>query len=266
MALKLAGEKDGYREKIEVLSYNPNLQNSGDLEAGTKTITATAEASGLGSADYSKSLTLAKPADARIVVSAIAARLRVTIDSFDTATILYCRVYVDQQDANHRLFDLSWSSTGEKLSVTTKTSGTIFNTIVDGAVHTYYFFFWVDQANNAVISACQLWVGVGVAGDRASGGEEALYVEHRGLISFGGYCTRAGTGSVELSGKLNTGASGGHFCWFAYTSSSGNFSFPTAGVPSLLMADRPAFAMEGHSVATDLWAFYGIVAVLRSEE
>ncbi len=41
MALKLAGEKDGYREKIEVLSYNPDVQDSGDLEAGTKAITAT---------------------------------------------------------------------------------------------------------------------------------------------------------------------------------------------------------------------------------
>jgi hypothetical protein len=46
------------KEKLEVLLYQPGLQDSGDLEAGTKTITATAEASGLGNASYTVSLTL----------------------------------------------------------------------------------------------------------------------------------------------------------------------------------------------------------------
>ena len=36
------------KEKIEVFSYVPGLQDSGDLETGTKTITATAEPAGLG--------------------------------------------------------------------------------------------------------------------------------------------------------------------------------------------------------------------------
>ena len=35
------------KEKIEVFSYVPGLQDSGDLETGTKTITATAEPAGL---------------------------------------------------------------------------------------------------------------------------------------------------------------------------------------------------------------------------
>jgi len=45
------------KEKLEVLLYQPGLQDSGDLEASTKTITATAEASGLGNASYTVSLT-----------------------------------------------------------------------------------------------------------------------------------------------------------------------------------------------------------------
>jgi hypothetical protein len=44
------------KEKIEVLSYVPGLQDSGDLETGTKTITATAEPAGLGNATYTAAL------------------------------------------------------------------------------------------------------------------------------------------------------------------------------------------------------------------
>ena len=116
MALKLAGEEIGIQEKIETIVYSPSVKDSGDLESATKTITATAEASGSANADYNAVLTLPDPDDARLVVKRIAARLAVTIDSFDTATILYCRVYVDAQDADHLLFDESWNSTGAKLA------------------------------------------------------------------------------------------------------------------------------------------------------
>lgn len=136
MALRLAGEEIGIQEKIESISYTPGVQGSGDLEAGTRTITATVEASGLGNADYNQALTLAKPDDIRLVVKRIAARLAVTVDSFDAATHLYCRVYVDVQDANHRLFDEDWSSAGAKLDAVDThpgASATIFGLLKDGA-------------------------------------------------------------------------------------------------------------------------------------
>ena len=139
------------QEKVETILYSPGLQNSGDLEAATKTITALAEATGLANADYSKALTLPKPADTRLELERIGSRLSVTIDSFSVATILYCRVYVDAQDAAHRLFDLSWTTTGNQLAGTSTTSGTLYPLLSDGQSHTFYFFFWVNQANNAVI-------------------------------------------------------------------------------------------------------------------
>jgi hypothetical protein len=40
------------KEKLEVLLYQPGLQDSGDLEPATRTITASVEASGLGNASY----------------------------------------------------------------------------------------------------------------------------------------------------------------------------------------------------------------------
>lgn len=96
------------QEKIETITYTPAVPGSGDLEAGTTTVTATSEASGVGNADYSAALTLPAPSDARMVAQRIATRLVVTIDSFDAATHLYCRVYMDVQDADHRLFGEDW--------------------------------------------------------------------------------------------------------------------------------------------------------------
>ena len=104
------------QEKIEFIPYGPSYPSTGNLEAGTRAITATSEASGLGNVDYSVALTLASPSDVRMEVLRIVSRLSVIIDSFDVATTLYCRVYVDIQDADHRLFDLRWSSTGENLA------------------------------------------------------------------------------------------------------------------------------------------------------
>jgi hypothetical protein len=66
------------QEVIEAISYQPGLQDSGDLEAGTKTITATAEATGVNAADYHAVMSLAKPDDLRLTVIRIAARLAVS--------------------------------------------------------------------------------------------------------------------------------------------------------------------------------------------
>lgn len=192
--LKLAGETESTWEKFEYTSYSPDAKDSADLEAGTNTITATSEASGVGSADYSKALTLPKPSDARIVVKRIAARLQVTIDSM-TAGHLYCRVYVDAQDADHRLFDEDWTSTGAKLDAVDETSGTLFNLITDGSAHTFYFFFWVDS-NNAVISLVQLWEGVGSC---STTGENVLSLTCTGFTQINLEAWRQGTGTVNHS-------------------------------------------------------------------
>jgi hypothetical protein len=83
------------QERIEAISYMPGLQDSGDLEPGTRTITATTEATGVNVADYHTTLTLAKPDDLRVSVLRIAARVAVTIDNM-TAGQLNCRVYAEQ--------------------------------------------------------------------------------------------------------------------------------------------------------------------------
>jgi len=82
-------------EKIESITFISNLKDSGDMESNTGTITATAEATGIGNADYSFNTTIPKPADSRLEILRIAARINATIDSMMAAHV-YCRVYVNQ--------------------------------------------------------------------------------------------------------------------------------------------------------------------------
>ena len=107
-------EHSDTQEKVETIVYPHLIPTTGDLEAATKTITAAVEATGVVNADYSSALTLPKPSDTRLVILKVAARLAVTIDSM-TAGHLYCRVYVDAQDADHRLFNEDWTSSGLNL-------------------------------------------------------------------------------------------------------------------------------------------------------
>jgi len=145
----------------EMIPYQPNIMDTTDLEAATKTITATAEASGTVNADYSKAQTMPIPTDARLAIKSMAHRLSVTIDSDDGTHDLRCRVYVDAQAANNLLFDLTYSTTGSQLAVAGLTSGTIFNLLTDGAAHTLYFFFWSPGNHAPVVSLVQAWYGVG---------------------------------------------------------------------------------------------------------
>lgn len=255
MALKLAGEEIGIQEKIETISYYPGIKDSGDLEAGTNTITATSEASGIENADYSNSLNLPKPGDARLIVKRIASRLQVTIDSM-TAGHLRCRVYVDQQDADHRLFDEDWESIGEKLDVVDTHSGNkaaIFDLLKDGSSHTFYFFLWVDSGN-AVISVVELWEGVGQGG--TSYNQVCLEITFNGFASLSASILRVGTGTV--SNRLYPKELGGYYIASA---SGGSASMQ---VPSALLNNH-AIAVRS-TVATDLAYILNMGITLRSEQ
>jgi hypothetical protein len=181
------------QEKIEHLKYTPEIRDTADLESATKTITAVSEP---GTADYSQALTLPCPDDSRIIVKRIAARLQVVIDSLNGAAQLNCRVYLDQKDTDHLLFDKAWTTAGDKLEGQTTYSGVkavIFNLLKDGAAHSFYFHCWVNSGN-AVISVVRLWEGVGLY--NASGpGEDVLEVRHTGLIMPLIDMRRIGTGS-----------------------------------------------------------------------
>lgn len=265
--LKLAGE-GAVAEHIELLRYAPGLKDSGDLEAATRTITATAEATGVGNADYSAALTLPAPSDSRLSLLRIAARLAVTLDSM-TAGTLCARVYVDAQDANHRLFDLSWASIGAKLAVVDTHSGnlaTIFSLLKDGAAHTFYFFFWVD-AGNAVISLCQLWEAVGTTSG-TGWGQDVMKLVHTGTIQVSFIASRTGTGLVQLMLWNTTEEVSGAWHYVSWSSAArAEVSPVTDSTPTrLLVAPGIRFKLNGMTVATDLLWLGEVAIFLRSEQ
>jgi hypothetical protein len=184
------------RAKYETLSYDPGLVTSGDLEAGTKTITRTAEASGAGNADYTCALTLPMTCtvngaakslgvdELRVIITRLASRLSVTIDSDDGTHDLRCRVYVDSQDTSHRLFDSTCAATGINLSaqdILASTKEVIFNLLKDGSAHTFYFFFWTPGNHSPVISAAQVWECIGSC-DTTYTYPVCLYINFAGQI------------------------------------------------------------------------------------
>ena len=197
------------KEKIENITawigqYAAALA-SGDLIPTTLTITATAEPA---VADLSKEYRIGNVAwtgwDSRLEILRTAARVSLNITSM-TATHLYCRVYVDVQDADHRLFDLDIIATGEKLAAEVTHSAskaTIFNLVKDNSLHTYYFFFWVD-AGNAVMDKAEFWHGVGNKGVNWS--EAVLRLNFVGLIHYSLLAEAIGTGTwgVGLGFKDN---------------------------------------------------------------
>jgi len=248
-------------ELIEYLDYFPAIQDTGDLEAATKTITATAEASGLGAADYNKALTLAKPPDARIIIKRVITRLAVTIDTITApSTTLYCRVYVDAQDADHKLFDLNWNTTGNKLSVSELGSGTIFDLLTDGAAHTFYFYFWVDAnaTGGITISVVQLWEGVGSATT-----QEILRVEHEGFLWFNYNSQRIGTGTGRIVTRILKG-DGTIAGWGGEINRVNIPNIPANGTQLVLTKKGISFFADS-TVATDLPAVIELYLILRGE-
>ena len=241
------------KEKIETISYSPNRQNTGDLEAGTKTITATSMP---GTADYSKALTIASPSDARLVVKRIAARLRVTRDS-GASTNLYCTVTVDSADGSaNKLFDAVDVQAANLQAVDTHSGNlaTIFDLLKDGASHTFYFFFWVD-AGDSVISLVQLWEGVG-SFSTAGYSKVCMTLNHKGLVSGAVNLGREGSGTPNGIWGMGNPAFLGDA---RYRLGSGDSEMP------LFLAFNDTLQIGG-SVATDLNYLRRISLTLRSEQ
>jgi len=247
----------------ETIAYSPGLKDTTDLEAATKTITATEEATGTGNADYSAALTLTAPSDTRMAIKRIATRLSVTIDSDDGTHDLKCRVYVDEQDANHMLFDLSYTSTGNQLSVQdclTGTKETIFNLLKDGNAHTFYFFFWSPGEHAPVISVCQLWEAVG-SSSITWGIVEALRITHTGFLQVSGYFQRTGSGNgtIAIVPEVSGGTSIGH-----RVISTTSVATMISSTPIQLVGKTDIGLLFGGSVATDINWIETIHVTLRS--
>jgi hypothetical protein len=253
MATKVYTDKGG---KYSTITYSPSILTSNDLEAATKTITRTSEVSGVGNADYSSSLTIPVPTDARLAIMRITNRLSVTIDSDDGSHYLRCRVYIDVQDSDHLLHDLTFSSTGNQLAVQDcliGTKETIFNLLKDGAAHTAYIFFWTPGNHAPVISVVQTWRGVGSS--IVGAGTPIMTLTHSGLVS--GFYSSGRIGSGSNSTRVGLGIMAGTYQQYLL---AGGTEF---GIP-LIMSVNFGILLNT-SVATDIAYISRLEFCLRSE-
>jgi hypothetical protein len=183
MAVKIHSDT---QEKLEQLIYSPGLPDSGDLEAATRTITATAKPA---TADYSTVLTLSLPEVTWLQIQRVCARLQVTRDS-GTSANLYCTVSVDSADGSANILFDGVDVQASALQVAELTDGDVFDRLTDGNAHTFYFFFWVDSGN-AVISLVRLWMGIGTA---STSRKIVLKIVHDGQLSLVVSAPNVGTG------------------------------------------------------------------------
>jgi len=246
------------REVVESIHYAPGLVNTGDLEPATKTITATSEAVGLTNADYSATLTLSKPADARLVVKRICTRFEVIRDS-GTSLWTQMRVYVDVQDAAHMLFDNNIQDPAQNpasSAVHETYKPDIYNLLKDGGAHTFYFFLWVDSGDS-IISKVQLWEAVG-SPSTAFDGEPIMQLNHKGLIGVAAHASqREGSGTTTTM-LMPDGDAATYFNAILQTTSA------EFGVGSFI-GRNPVIAIKG-TVGTDLNYVSRILFLLRSEK
>jgi hypothetical protein len=171
-------------ELIETLTYAPGLKGGTDLEAATKTISATSEP---GAADYSSTHTITAPTDARIAVLRGCVRLSVTIDSFGGGgAVLNYRVKNGATSLSTGTLSTA-ASTGNKLVSFDITAN------ITGA-QTYTLFLWVDTGT-CVISEVTFWSGVGSM--QSGYTNPSLSLTYTGTVRLNGAIYRQGTGTVS---------------------------------------------------------------------
>lgn len=241
----------GAQEVLKAIRYNPGLQDSGDLEPATKTITATSKQA---VSDYSTNLAVPAP-PAELTVLRLGLRLQVTIDSFGgspVATRLNYSIEVNgvERGTGH------WTSAGAQFAGIDLLSGQ-FNLGIANAIRIY---LWVDQGN-AVVSLCQVWLGVGTA---ATGGHASfLRLTHTGFFQCSVTIARRGTGAASLT-VLSPYIE--HPSWTtiikSHTASGDIWGSDILG----LSQTDIAFWIGNRTVATDLWALGMFSAILRREE
>ncbi len=227
------------QERVEVLAYTPDIQNSGDLEAATKTITATAKQ---GTADYSVNLTIPAPSDARWLVKRAGVRLQITLDSI-TAGHLYGSLYVN--GVERKTFDLTGA--GDKLVVQDLTEGQ-FNI---GSANSFAVYLWVDAAQ-AVVSLCQLWQAVGST-DTGYSFPFCLQLLHKGLAQWMIETNRIGTGTGDL--RIGQGDSCRPSC---YNTTFGAYSVLA---PATMLASEYGIGVRVNN-SGDLGFFFGAIKAI----
>ncbi len=189
MALRLSGDA-AVQGTTSTIVYAPGLADTGDMEPGTRGITATSRPS---TADYSASMVVPAPPDPRLAVLRLGLRVRVGIAGFSgspAATTLFYAVRVNGTD---RLTG-SWTTSGTQTVAEDLTAGMF----ALGSPNLVELFLWTDRGQ-VDINLVQLWMAVGSRqlSSNLSGG--VVQVLHRGPLSLSARVEVSGSGSPALA-------------------------------------------------------------------
>jgi hypothetical protein len=232
MTLSLVGAAARTVEAVDHIVYTPGLADSGDLEAGTKSVTATSQQ---GTPDYSADLTVPAPSDGRVQVERLALRGLVHIDSFGGAPAATKLFYTLKVNGVAKVTggELT-SAAADNLFALDVTADFLLGSPNDVDLH-----LWVDQGD-AIVSVAQLWLAVGAVttGEPA----RALLIGHHGLLSLTAVIERVGSGSPTIT--LTPPSTG----WYVFASASGTNG--RLQLPAFVCRDNP-LRLSG-TVATDL--------------
>jgi len=216
---------------VDRIYYDPGVQDSGDLEAATRTITATAKPA---TADYSTNLTIASPPDARLRIMLLGLRWQTTIDAFGAGTTtLNYSVHVNGTERATG----SWTATGNNFGAVNLSEGQ-FNL---GSANTIEIFLWVNGGDGATISVVQFWLAWGYTGSVWAWIAE---IEHAGFLPVQGLLSRIGTGTPVFR-VVGDPIAYVHFAFYGSQGVGAGISLPIA------LANKFRLACGG-SVVTDL--------------
>jgi len=141
--------------KIAKIEYTPGLQDTGDLEAGTKTVTATSKP---GSPDYTSEESLAVPPEG-IVVDRTFGRLDINITAFNAgATKLNFSLEINGVEKLSGFMDAP---------VGGKAASSAWGDLGAGGAWTVTIYLWADQ-DTIELDAVQFRFGVGNKGTTES--------------------------------------------------------------------------------------------------
>lgn len=246
--------------RVEYISYAPLIQDSTDLEAATKTINAIAEP---GAADYTANLTIPASPDPRLIVTRIAGRLQVTIDSWaGGGTTLNYRVKRAGVSVATGQLEAA-AGTGAKYAAWDVADPTGL-----GSAQAYTVYLWVNQGS-CVISVCQIWTAVGSGTTTSSTLQSCLTLNHTGFFQVAGMVQRQGSGNFNAGIRhAATGLNGNNGNdWLNYfMSGAGTGSIIGANTNAPLLSPGSVyFALYNQTVTTDL-TYYGVLRlVLRTD-
>ncbi len=188
MALRLYGDAAAQRTTSTIV-YAPGLADSGDMEPGTRSITATSRPS---SADYSVSVSVPLPPDPRVTVLRMGVRARVGIANFGGSPAAGALFYALRVNGVDRLSG-SWTAPGNQTAVEDLQPGA-FNL---GSPNLLELFLWVDRGQ-VDVNLAQVWLAVG-SKQSSSVMAPVVQVRHQGLASLVAQVDVAGAGSPTIA-------------------------------------------------------------------